>query len=442
MIFSQIPRRSALFCGIQHALWKLQIEGQLQNTYKMHQGASLITSQCIPLYYIMLNNAMSNVLWPTMSNSIQSRSNTTLASMSSVGGLPSVPNPIGGPPNDEAIGPIEALKQRASTLLQRAHQAAVVARDLVADAADINNACSIIVAQHRKMFLARAFVINPNGTPITNPSLLLEKLKTYKSVKSIKQYNYIIKEVLTNWGDDNVLKAASPEDPAANACRNSRKENIQGYSYVKQFQIEEAEGLDGSLKIILKHKKSGGIVLHVLDIFDVIHEAHRRQGHSKVDKTLTKCTMFYSPTYKLCKLFINDCFICHKKHPKVPARKGAKKPILSSEFRNRFQVDLIDMQIKMQIMRKRDVYGQMQHWIMTMKDHSTGLVYLCMLPWKKAELVAAKLEKFFGFVGYPKIFHTGVIPLCQPNKLMCLSLLIILPFSLYVCSIQTMGRSS
>jgi hypothetical protein len=41
---------------------------------------------------------------------------------------------------------------------------------------------------------------------------------------------------------------------------------------------------------------------------------------------------------------------------KVPARKRAKKPILSSEFRDRFQVDLIDMRR----MKKWDVYGQMQ----------------------------------------------------------------------------------
>ncbi len=82
----------------------------------------------------------------------------------------------------------------------------------------------------------------------------------YKSVKSIKQYNYII-EVLTNWGDNAILKEVTPDDPGANVCRNYRKENNQGYSYVKQFAIEEAKGLDGSLKIILKHKKSGGIVL-------------------------------------------------------------------------------------------------------------------------------------------------------------------------------------
>jgi hypothetical protein len=301
------------------------------------------------------NIAMSNVSWSTMmSNSTQSCSNTTSASMLSAaaGSVPPVPNPIGGPPSNGAIGPIAALRQRAATLLQCAIQVAAVARDAAADTVDINNAHATIVAQHRKMFLVRAFGINPDGTPIMDPSLLPEKLKMYKSVKSVKQYNYII-QVLTNWSDKAVLKAAFPDDPDANACRNFCKENIQGYRYVKQFVIEEAKGLDGSLKNILKHKKSGGIVLHMLDIFDVIHEAHTRQGHLKVDKTLADCTMFYSHTYELCKFFIKDCFVCHERHSKVPARKGAKKPILSSEFHNRFQVDLIDMQA----MRKRDVYG-------------------------------------------------------------------------------------
>ncbi len=87
----------------------------------------------------------------------------------------------------------------------------------------------------------------------------------------------------------------------------------------------------------------------------------------------------------------------------MDARKGAKKPILSSEFCNCFQVDLIDMRT----MRKKDVYGWMQRWIMTVKDHSTGLVYLCALPRKKADFVAAELEEFFGLVGYPTTFHTG-----------------------------------
>jgi hypothetical protein len=87
----------------------------------------------------------------------------------------------------------------------------------------------------------------------------------------------------------------------------------------------------------------------------------------------------------------------------VEARKGAKKPILSSEFRDRFQADLIDMRQ----LRKLDVYGKMQRWILTVVDHSTALVYLVALPNKTAEFVAAELDKYFGFVGYPEIFQTG-----------------------------------
>ncbi len=51
---------------------------------------------------------------------------------------------------------------------------------------------------------------------------------------------------------------------------------------------------------------------------------------------------------------------------------------------------------------------------MTVKDHSTGLVYLVALPRKKAEFVAAELEKYFGYVGYP-----NSIPLCPHNCQCC-----------------------
>ena len=42
---------------------------------------------------------------------------------------------------------------------------------------------------------------------------------------------------------------------------------------------------------------------------------------------------------------------------------------------------------------------------MTLKDRSVGLIGLCALPKKKASFVAYELEKYFGFVGYPQIFH-------------------------------------
>ena len=56
----------------------------------------------------------------------------------------------------------------------------------------------------------------------------------------------------------------------------------------------------------------------------------------------------------------------------------------------------------------------MMRWIMTVKDHSTGLIYLVALLRKMAKYVAAELEKYFGFVGYPSIFHTGMFIIALP----------------------------
>ncbi len=101
---------------------------------------------------------------------------------------------------------------------------------------------------------------------------------------------------------------------------------------------------------------------------------------------------------------LQELLCVHGEATDCAAKESGKKPIISSEFCVRFQVDIIDMRT----MRENDVYEVMQHWIMTGKDHSTGLVYLAALSRKTAVFVANKLEKYFGFVEYPHIFHTGM----------------------------------
>ncbi len=90
------------------------------------------------------------------------------------------------------------------------------ARKVAANAQGFSNAHASIVAKHCKIFLQRAFGINPDGTAITNASMLPGKLKKYKSVKTVEQYKDIIR-VLTNWGDDAFLKNASSDDSEAAA---------------------------------------------------------------------------------------------------------------------------------------------------------------------------------------------------------------------------------
>jgi hypothetical protein len=243
------------------------------------------------------------------------------------------------------------------------------------------------------MFLQHAFGINPNGMAV-DQALLPNCVKKYKSVKSVDQYNNMVR-CLTHWGDDEYLAAALEDNMEASIIYRFRRQHLQGYNYVKYFSIKDTKSLDGSPKNILIHKNTGGIVVHMLAIFDVIHEAHCRLGHLAIDKTLAATKpAFYSPIYELCKIYCKNCYICMEKQPTVLPRKGAKKPIISSEFCDHFQVDLIDMRT----MRKKDVYGVMQHSIMNIKNHSDGLVYLAVLPRKNAVFVAAELKKYFGFV--------------------------------------------
>jgi transposase InsO family protein len=91
-----------------------------------------------------------------------------------------------------------------------------------------------------------------------------------------------------------------------------------------------------------------------------------------------------------------------KKNPITQPAKGSRKPIRSRCYRDRFQIDLIEF-CKL---RKMDPFGVLMNWVMTIKDHATGLTYLCALPRKRPHLIAYNLQKIFGIIGYPKIFHT------------------------------------
>ncbi len=67
-----------------------------------------------------------------------------------------------------------------------------------------------------------------------------------------------------------------------------------------------------------------------------------------------------------------------------------------------FELDLMDF-CKL---RKRDPFGVLMCWILTLKDYATALVYLCALPRKRGNLIAYKPQEIFSIIGSPMIFHT------------------------------------
>ena len=183
-------------------------------------------------------------------------------------------------------------------------------------------------------------------------------------------------------------------------------------SLVELFRVEEytLPGSDIKRKRLLRlHERAGWsegkwlLCIPQLEVFDAISENHGIVSHMKQNQTCVKVhEKYYNITETQVNIFVQSCETCNHARPVVKRLKGAKKPILSENFRDRFQVDLIDMRS----VAMDDVYDNTMRWILTLKDHSTQLTYLVPLPKKIAKFVAYELDRIFGLIGYPSIFHT------------------------------------
>ena len=103
----------------------------------------------------------------------------------------------------------------------------------------------------------------------------------------------------------------------------------------------------------------------------IVTWARRGPGHTAETSTSTSHRNLSSMTGRLA-------LSVAKKNPATKPTKGSRKPIKSKTFRERFQFDLIDF-CKL---RMRDPFGVLMHWILVIKDHATGFIYLCALPRK------------------------------------------------------------
>ncbi len=102
----------------------------------------------------------------------------------------------------------------AATFLQvHATQAAVIATTAANDAAAVSSAHNIIIDKHRTMFLQHAFGIKLNGMAV-DQALLPNCLKKYKSVKTVDQYNDMVR-CLSHWGEDEYLATALEDNMEA-----------------------------------------------------------------------------------------------------------------------------------------------------------------------------------------------------------------------------------
>ena len=260
-----------------------------------------------------------------------------------------------------------------------------------------------IVEQHRQSFMERAF------PPIADSPMYASRFQQSAAIQSCRsavELDYIA-YVVQNWGAGINLKTAQPS-PQVEKLKKFRRNHPYGTKWVKQYCIEEimVPGQMCPRKVVRRFGKDGQpgrIVVNRDQLFDAIDEWHRQNGHLGQERTWNYCSSkYYNITQDNVRIYCETCLTCMKKNPVTKNVKGSRKPIRSSYFRDRFQIDLIDFTK----LRKRDPFGVLMRWIMTVKDHATGLTYICALPRKTAKCVAYELQKYFGLVGYPKIFHT------------------------------------
>jgi hypothetical protein len=247
-----------------------------------------------------------------------------------------------------------------------------------------------------KAFNARAFgMLSDDGT--------FPRQANSSSQLNSEQYQGYI-NILQNWGD--------PEEknltPELKQFRSAPGHHI-GYHLVKKYEVVAVPSLDGGTerlelrKLDVKAGK-GNRVAPMHAIFDAIHEEHVAGGdHGAPNPTHLRLQKKYcNITLKQCQQFSALCPVCNRQNPRIAPKKGAKTPIMSEQFRDRFQVDLIDMSANPQ----DNIYGITMNWIMTTKDHFSTITHLCCLPRKRPKYVAHELSILFGLLGFPNIFQT------------------------------------
>ncbi|KAG7341806.1 integrase core domain containing protein [Nitzschia inconspicua] len=155
---------------------------------------------------------------------------------------------------------------------------------------------------------------------------------------------------------------------------------------------------------VLQLLRGGKLMVRQRDVFRAIHECHAvRAKHAKQNASMEVVKERYGNiTRQMVNTFIDMCPTCLRRPPVIKPLKGAARPIYSNNFRDRFQIDLIDMQDK----PKRDDRGVICRWILVLKDHFTKLTYCEPIPRKRPKHVVQVLSRIFGFIGSPKVFHT------------------------------------
>lgn len=187
------------------------------------------------------------------------------------------------------------------------------------------------------------------------------------------------------------------EDIRTTSERKNTKSHHQ-YYLLSKYEVLQCGDVEKLIKKRQTPDETPVYYVSIEDTYDIVKRAHVATGHGGRDRMTKELQVKYANIQRdTVELFKSLCQECQKKR-KRPMTKGVVvKPILSSEFSSRGQVDLIDMQ---------SMSCRTYKWIMVYQDHLTKFCVLRPLKSKRAAEVAFQLADIFLLLGAPVILQS------------------------------------
>ena len=186
--------------------------------------------------------------------------------------------------------------------------------------------------------------------------------------------------------DDSTMK--NYIDIIKNFKSNSKK-TAEAYYLFNRYEVKNG---------YLYNKAKGTRMIPLGEVFDEIYKSHISTGHGGEKRTFHDLRFrgIANISMKHVGLFISTCKICLKKRINNPSTSTVIKPIISGNFGERGQVDLIDM----------SSFKTTQHrYIINYQDHFSKFCLLRPLINKDVASVVKELIDIFAIIGCPKLLQ-------------------------------------
>ena len=129
------------------------------------------------------------------------------------------------------------------------------------------------------------------------------------------------------------------------AATTKTKKSRHQYYLLSKYEILQCGDVEKLIKKRESPEERPVYYVSIEDTYEIIKKAHISTGHSGRDRMLKHIKEKYANITKdSLDLFKSYCVVCQERRKRQKTNGVVVKPILSSEFNSRAQVDLIDMQ--------------------------------------------------------------------------------------------------